>query len=135
MPASRIAVTMFVLVALLLAKAAIGADLVQVRSCYDGDTCTLNTGEKIRLACFDTPELRGRSTGPMVSIDPAIAARVHLRQMVVGREVSIQRHTIDRYGRTVATLFINGLPVGAEMVSKGHGVVMPGYAHQCDWSR
>ena len=84
MPASRIAVTMFVLVALLLAKAAIGADLVQVRSCYDGDTC-LNTGEKIRLECFDTPELRGRSTGPMVSIDPAIAARVHLRQMVVGR--------------------------------------------------
>ena len=120
---------------LLLAKAATGAELVRVRSCYDGDTCTLNTGEKVRLACFDTPELRGRSTGPMVSLDAGIAARDHLRQMVVGREASIHRHTTDRYGRTVATLFIDGLPVGAEMVRSGHGVVMPRYAHQCSWSR
>ena len=126
---------LFVFAALLLVKAARGAELVQVRSCYDGDTCTLNTGEKVRLACFDTPELRGRSTGPMVSIDAAIAARDHLRQMVVGREVSIQRHTTDRYGRTVATLFIDERPVGAEMVRSGHGVVMPRYAHQCSWSR
>ena len=126
---------LFVVAVLLLAKAATGAELVRVRSCYDGDTCTLNTGEKVRLACFDTPELRGRSTGPMVSIHAAIAARDHLRQMVVGREVSIQRHTTDRYGRTVATLFIDGRPVGAEMVRSGHAVVMPRYAHQCSWSR
>ena len=126
---------LFVVAVLLLAKAATGAELVRVRSCYDGDTCTLNTGEKVRLACFNTPELRGRSTGPMVSLDAAIAARDHLRQMVVGREVSIQRHTTDRYGRTVATLFIDGRPVGDEMVRSGHGVVMARYAHQCSWSR
>ena len=108
---------------------------VVIASCFDGDTCRTTTGERIRLACFDTPELRGRSTNSMVAIDPAIAARDHLRQLVVGREVSIQRLTTDRYGRTVATLFLDGRPVGAEMVRSGHAVVMPRYAHQCAWSR
>ena len=32
---------------------------VVIDSCYDGDTCTTTEGEKIRLACIDTPELRG----------------------------------------------------------------------------
>ena len=108
---------------------------VVIASCFDGDTCRTTTGERIRLACFGTPELRGRSTNAMVVIDPAIAARDHLRQLVVGREVSIQRHTTDRYGRTVATLFLDGRPVGEEMVRSGHGVVVARYANQCEWSR
>ena len=108
---------------------------VVIASCFDGDTCRTTTGERIRLACFDTPELRGRSTNAMVAIDPAIAARDHLMQMVVGREVGIQRHTTDRYGRTVATLFLDGRPVGEEMVRSGHGVVVARYANQCEWSR
>ena len=29
---------------------------VFIASCYDGDTCTTDTGEKIRLACIDTFE-------------------------------------------------------------------------------
>ena len=35
-------------------------ETVTIRSCYDGDTCRTTTGEKIRLACIDTPELRGK---------------------------------------------------------------------------
>ena len=108
---------------------------IVIDSCYDGDTCRSTSGERIRLACFDTPELRGRSTGAMVNRNSAIAARDHLRDMVLGQRVGIQRHTTDRYGRTVATLFLDGRPVGAEMVRTGHGVVMPRYAHQCAWSR
>ena len=104
---------------------------VVIASCYDGDTCRTTAGERIRLACFDTPELRGKRADPI----PARAARDHLRRMVVGRRVGIQRHTRDRYGRTVATLFVDGRPVGAEMVRSGHAVVMPRYAYQCAWSR
>ena len=33
------------------------SEKVVISSCYDGDTCTTSTGEKIRLACIDTPEL------------------------------------------------------------------------------
>ena len=30
---------------------------VFIASCYDGDTCRTNTGERTRLACINTPEL------------------------------------------------------------------------------
>jgi len=70
---------------------------VFIASCYDGDTCTTTAGEKIRLACIDTPELRGKKAYPI----PAKAARDHLRSLVVGRTVGIRRITTDRYGRTV----------------------------------
>ena len=71
----------------------------------------------------------------MVSTGAAIAARDFLRQLVVGEEVRIQRYGRDRYGRTVADLFLKEVPVGELMVSSGHGVVMPRYAHQCNWAR
>ena len=48
---------------------------VVIASCYDGDTCTTTIGERIRLACIDTPELLGKRAEPV----PARAARDHLR--------------------------------------------------------
>ena len=47
---------------------------VVIASCYDGDTCTTTTGERVRLACIDTPELVGKRAEPA----PAKAARDHL---------------------------------------------------------
>ena len=38
---------------------------VIIESCYDGDTCTTGEGEKIRLACIDTAELRGPKAQPV----------------------------------------------------------------------
>ena len=70
---------------------------VTIRSCYDGDTCRTTTGEKIRLAWIDTPELRGKRAQP----ERAKAARDQLRGMVVGRSVNLRRITTDRYGRTI----------------------------------
>jgi len=36
-----------------------------IKDCYDGDTCTTINGEKIRLACIDTPELKGKKANPI----------------------------------------------------------------------
>ncbi len=55
---------------------------VVIASCYDGDTCTTTTGERVRLACIDTPELVGKRAEPA----PAKAARDHLRNLVMGEE-------------------------------------------------
>ena len=55
---------------------------VVIASCYDGDTCTTTTGERVRLACIDTPELVGMRAKPV----PARAARDHLRNLVVGKK-------------------------------------------------
>ena len=65
----------------------VSAETVRIESCYDGNTCSTSTGEKIRLACIDTSELRGRRKDPV----PARAARDHLRSIVVGRYVTIRR--------------------------------------------
>ena len=69
---------------------------VVIASCYDGDTCTTTTGERVRLACIDTPELRGKRAEPV----PAKAARDHLRDLVLGKKVRIRPITEDRYEHT-----------------------------------
>jgi len=89
---------------------------VVIASCYDGDTCTTTTGERVRLACIDIPELRGKRAEPV----PAKAARDHLRCLVVGKKVGIRRITKNRYGRTLAELFVGETNVQRQMVTTGH---------------
>ena len=103
---------------------------VVIASCYDGDTCTTTTGERIRLACIDTPELVGKGAEPV----PARAARDHLSNLVVGKKVGIRRITDDRYGRTVAELFRGEKNVQQEMVVSGHAEIYWRYADQCRWT-
>ena len=103
---------------------------VVIASCYDGDTSTTTTGERVRLACIDTPELVGKRAEPA----PAKAARDHLRNLVVGKKVGIRRITEDRYGRTVAELFLGLTNVQQEMVAIGHAEILWRYAHQCPWT-
>ena len=102
-------------------------ETISIAACYDGDTCTATTGEKIRLACIDTPELRGKNAKPA----PAMAAKYHLNGMLMNQKVGIRRITTDRYGRTVGELFINGINVQQAMVASGHAEIYWRYAHQC----
>ena len=106
-----------------------GNEYVKIASCVDGDTCTTTKGEKIRLACVNTPELR-RSEDPVV----ARLARDYLRKLIVGEKLRIVRHDEDRYGRTVAELYRGDLNVGLNLVNEGFAVVVPEYAYQCDWT-
>ena len=103
---------------------------VVIASCYDGDTCTTTTGERVRLACIDTPELVGIRAEPV----PARAARDHLRSLVVGKKVGIRRITKDRYGRTVVELFLGTTNVQQEMVVSGHAEIYWRYQDQCSWT-
>ena len=104
---------------------------VFIASCYDGDTCLTSRGEKIRVACINTPELRGKRADPV----PAKAARDYLRNLLVGRNVVIRRISTDRYGRTVAELFVNGSNVQQQLVAAAHAEIDWKYAHQCPWAR
>ena len=102
-----------------------------IKSCYDGDTCTTIDGEKIRLACIDTPELKGKKADPI----PAKEARDFLNSLVTNEEVYIRRITKDRYGRTVAKLFKNDINVQEIIVKKRYGKIYERYAAQCDWAQ
>ena len=104
---------------------------VIIDSCYDGDTCTTTEGEKIRLACIDTPELRGSRADPI----PAKEARDFLNDLVAGRRVSIRRITTDRYGRTVAELSVDGVNVQQFMVVNGLASIYERYADPCPWAQ
>ena len=117
--------------ALLLAPLASHAASVVIDNCYDGDTCRTTTGERIRLACINTPELKGRMAEPV----PATAARDYLRSLVEGRKVGIRRITTDRLGRTVAELFVDGMNVGQDLVRSGHADVYWRYTKPCPWTR
>ena len=103
---------------------------VTIRSCYDGDTCRTTAGEKIRLACIDTPELTGTKANPA----PAKAARKYLNGLVAGKSIELKRITLDRYGRTVAELCKGGTNIQQQMVASGHAQIYWKYAHQCDWT-
>ena len=116
---------------LVLAPPALAQTTITIDRCYDGDTCTSTDGEKIRLACIDTPELRGKRADPI----PAKAARDYLNGLVAGEEVSIRRITKDRYGRTVAELSKAGVNIQEQLVDKGFASVYKRYSDQCDWSR
>ena len=116
---------------LVLAPPALAQTTITIDRCYDGDTCTSTDGEKLRLACIDTPELRGKRADPI----PAKAARDYLNGLVAGEEVSIRRITKDRYGRTVAELSKDGVNIQERLVDKGFASVYKRYSDQCDWSQ
>ena len=101
-----------------------------IKSCYDGDTCTTIDGEKIRLACIDTPELKGKKADPI----PAKEARDFLNNLVTNKEVSIRRITKDRYGRTVAELIKDKTNIQQLLVQKNLAKVYKRYKNQCLWS-
>ena len=103
---------------------------VAIRNCYDGDTCTTSDGEKIRLACIDAPELRGKRARP----NEAAGARNYVNNMIAGKTVSIRRITQDKYGRTVGELTFDGRNVQELLVQQGHAKIFQRYSNQCSWS-
>lgn len=103
------------------------SDKAVIKNCYDGDTCTTTSGEKIRLACIDAPEM---GTG-----GKANAAKNKLEDLVVGKEVKIKRYEKDRYGRTVAEIFPSGGQSSSEtLVDGGYAKVYDQYAYNCSWA-
>jgi micrococcal nuclease len=105
----------------------------KVKSVYDGDTFTLSTGEKVRLACIDTPEMR--NTAKKKADKPAaIAARDYLKVLIGDADVTVKRVGKDLYGRTIARVFTpNGRELSVEMLEAGHAVVFKGYEKPCPW--
>ncbi len=88
----------------------------------DGDTVTIltdNKQTKIRLAEIDTPE-KNQPSGKK--------AKKALSDFIFGKTVRIEVETIDRYGRTIGTIFSEGLNINKEMVKAGHAWVYIQYA-------
>lgn len=119
----------FIAVSTFLACTPAKAERVRVVHCYDGDTVRVTSGEVIRIACIDTPELTGEYAQPY----RAQRAKNHLIRLVDSKWVTLKRLTRDRYGRTVAELFLGDVNVGRQMVVSGHAKIFRRYAYHCEW--
>lgn len=89
----------------------------------DGDTLTLLTKKeeqiRVRLAEIDTPE-RGQPFGRK--------SQDALSALVWDQDIAVRVVDIDRYGRTVGRIYVDGVDVSAEMVIRGAAWVYRKYA-------
>jgi endonuclease YncB( thermonuclease family) len=98
-----------------------------VLSIGDGDTIRVRQAGKaltVRLACIDAPETAQAPYGQQ--------ARNYLQQRLpVGREVSLEVKTTDRYGRSVAEV-ISEININLALVEGGQAFVYRQYLRGCD---
>jgi micrococcal nuclease len=99
----------------------------EVVSTGDGDTLTVkNNGEQftVRLSCIDAPESTQR--GGQASAD-------RLKQLLPqGTNVELRTIEKDRYGRTIAEAYKNGVSVNLQLVQEGQAVVYDKYLDACE---
>ncbi len=98
-----------------------------VVSIGDGDTLRIRQSGQvttIRLACIDSPE-RAQSPWGQQSTS-------RLKQLLPqGRAVQVREITRDRYGRTVAELYVGKQSVNLQMVQEGQAAVYRQYLNGC----
>jgi len=80
------------------------------RYVIDGDTFVLNNGDIIRLLGIDTPEKGDRHYDK---------AAYELQRRLVGRELTFEGDTEDKYGRKLREVFAEGRHVNVELVREG----------------
>ena len=76
----------------------------------DGDTFR-NGRERVRIIGYDAPEM-SQSRGP--------AAKARLSQLLRSGTVTMVRHGKDKYGRTLALVYVNGKNVAEIMTAEGY---------------
>jgi len=102
----------------------------KVVSVADGDTITaLNNGksERIRLYGIDTPEKR-QAFGKK--------AKQFTSSMVFGKTIEVKIKDIDRYGRTVALVYVDGESLNEALIKAGYAWVYQRYCKESfckDW--
>jgi len=107
-----------------LAVAQVGTTILSIG---DGDTIRVRQGGKlltVRLACIDAPETAQSPYGQH--------ARAYLQQRLpIGREVSLEVKTTDRYGRSVAEVF-SGVNINLALVEDGQAFAYRQFLRGCD---
>jgi len=107
-----------VLIALAVLTTTSNADTLtgRVVSIADGDTLTLldatNTQHKIRLSGIDSPE-KGQPFGQ--------ACKKSLSDLAYDRVVAVESSKLDRYGRAIGKVLVNGEDANLEQVRRGCG--------------
>lgn len=101
---------------------------VTLVSVGDGDTIrvTSQQGEKvtIRLACIDAPETSQGSSGNW--------STKTLKELIQGKSIALIPQVKDRYGRTVAEIYVGRKNINLQMVQVGAAYAYRQYLKKCD---
>ena len=101
---------------------------VTLVSVGDGDTVRVSSrqGDKvtIRLACIDAPETSQGNSGKW--------STQTLKGLIQGKSISLKPQVKDRYGRTVAGIYVGNRNINLQMVQVGAAYVYRQYLKQCD---
>ena len=95
----------------------------------DGDTLVLLVDQqqlKIRLADIDTPE-RKQPFGTK--------AKQALSDLAFGKQARVVEVTVDRYGRMVGRVYVDGIDVNRELVAQGYTWVYRKYSNDAELLR
>jgi endonuclease YncB( thermonuclease family) len=85
----------------------------------DGDTVDID-GTRIRILSIDTPEtFRSRCDN---ELKRGLAAKQRLTELLGQGEVSYTPDGTDRYGRTLATVYVGDVDVGEVLLKEGHAL-------------
>jgi micrococcal nuclease len=91
-----------------------------VAEVYDGDTVRLDDGRVVRLLGVDAPEV----DSPYSKEEPGGAgSRQYLTDLVKGKRVVVRpgREEKDRYGRTLALVYLGDVLVNGRIIRDGWG--------------
>ena len=95
----------------------------EVMYCYDGDTCTIKTSDKLlwfngRLFGIDAQE---KGKGKLNPKDQpfAIPSRDALNKKIKGKMVQLKQSDLDRHNRPVIEIWYNNRNINLEMVKEG----------------
>ena len=93
-------------------------ETVSVRYVVDGDTVVLQDGRALRYLGIDTPEMDAAGDDER---ELAQEARRFNSELVLGKTVRLEFDAVrkDKYGRTLAYVWIDGKSVNAALVSAG----------------
>jgi len=99
----------------------------KVTRVYDGDTFKAQGHDieiKVRLMAIDAPETskKKREAGQPYSQE----AKKHLTGLIYGKVVDVKGYGLDRYGRTLGVVRVDGKNVNLEMVKAGLAEVYRG---------
>lgn len=94
-------------------------------SVHDGDTIRCGA-ERVRIADIDAPELPDspkcrdyRARYAWCEFAKGLEARDALQAFLSGRQVLVIRQGVDKYGRTLALVKVNGVDAGEYLVRQG----------------
>ena len=119
-----------VTLAVALIAAVIGpalADITGPARIIDGDTIDI-AGERIRLHGIDAPEAAQTCVAGGVTWPCGQSATAALAEFIGGAAVSCRARGTDKYGRTIATCYVQGEDIEAWMVLNGWALAYRRYS-------